>query len=91
MPADQLDIHASSVVDNLDERQVEFDGEVDGEEYRFAVHHSVIEALTGTAPDGDAAESFEQFVDVIKDAALSALARDADPDIIVVTENDLDQ
>lgn len=90
MPADSLEIDMSTVFDNLDEHQVEFDGEVDGDEYSFAVKYSVIEALTGSAPDGDAAESFEQMVDVIRDAALAALSRGATQDPVVVSEADLE-
>ena len=90
MPADQLDIDTSTIFDNIDERQVEFDGEVDGDEYQFAVQYDVIEALSGEAPDGDAALRFTEFLDPIKDAALSALSRGSDRPIIVVSGNDLD-
>jgi Protein of unknown function (DUF1488) len=89
--ADQLDIDTSSIFDNLDEQQVEFGGEVDGDEYQFAVRYSVLEAISGEAPDGDAETLFNQFVDVIRDAALSALSRGRDRPVIVVSENDLDQ
>ena len=90
MPADSIAIDMSSIFDNIDEHQVEFEGEVDGDELAFAVRYSVIEALTGTAPDGDAIESFLQLVDVIRDAAVSALSRDGDQDPIVISEADLD-
>jgi hypothetical protein len=43
------------------------------------------------APEDDAEIKFNQFVDVIRDAALAALSRDSDQTIIVVSENDLDQ
>ncbi len=85
-----LDIDESTIFDNIGEHQVEFAGEVDGDEYQFAVRYSVFEALTGDAPDGDAALRFNEFVDVIRDAALSALSRDSDPEMIHVTEADLD-
>ena len=91
MPADQIDIDTASIFDNSDEQQVEFDGEVDGEAYQFAVQYDLLEALTGDAPDGDAAITFNRLVDVIKDAALAALSRDSESEIIVVSENDLDQ
>lgn len=87
----QIEIDLTSVFDNLGERQVEFTGEVDGDEYQFAVQYSVIEALSGEAPDGNAANSFNRYLDVISDAALSALSRNSEPAIIVVSENDLDQ
>ena len=87
--ADRLDIDDTSIFDNLDERQVEFTGEVDGDEYQFAVQYDVLEALSGDAPDGDAADTFKLYVDPITDAALSALARDSDQALILVSENDL--
>ncbi|MHA6722055.1 hypothetical protein [Sphingomonas sp. RS2018] len=90
MPADQLDIDMSSLFDNVDEHQVEFDGEVDGEPYSFAVQYGVFEALTGSAPDDDAVESFNRLIDVVRDAALSALSRDGDQDPVIVSEADLD-
>ena len=87
--ADRLDIDSSSIFDNVEESQVEFAGEVDGDEYQFAVQYDVLEALSGDAPEGDAAAIFDRFVDPISDAALAALARGAEQDLIVVSENDL--
>lgn len=88
--ADRLDIDNASVLDNLDEQQIEFSGEVDHEEYQFAVQYDLLEALSGDAPDGDAVDTFNRFLDPITDAALSALARDRDQAIIIVSENDLE-
>ena len=88
--ADRLDIDDSSILDNIDEQQVEFDGEVDGDEYQFAATYDLLEALSGDAPDGDAVDTFRRFQDPISDAALSALARDRDQTMIVVSENDLE-
>jgi hypothetical protein len=88
---DQIDIDNSSIFDNLDEHQVEFSGEVDGDDYQFAVKYGVLEAISGEAPDGNAETLFGQFIDVIRDASLSALSRGSDPAIIIVSENDLDQ
>ena len=87
---DRLDIDDSSLLDNLDEQQVEFEGEVDGDEYQFAVTYDLLEALSGDAPDGDALDLFRRFQDPITDAALSALARDRDQPMIIVSENDLE-
>lgn len=87
--ADRLDIDDTSIFDNEEERQVEFSGEVDGDEYQFAVQYDVLEALSGDAPEGDALDIFKRFVDPIGDAALSALARDGDQAMVVVSENDL--
>ena len=88
--ADRLDIDDASILDNVEERQVEFAGEVDGDERQFAVRYDVLEALSGDPPEGDAVDTFRRFVDPITDAALSALARDGDQEIVVVSENDLD-
>ena len=88
--AARLEIDNSSILDNIDERQVEFTGEVDGDEYEFAVQYDVLEALTGDAPDGDAVDTFNRYIDPITDAALSALSRNSDQAMIIVSENDLD-
>lgn len=88
--AERLIIDDTTILDNLGERQVEFTGEVDGDEYDFAVRYDLLEALSGDAPDGDAVETFNRFVDPISDAALGALARDTDQPVVVVTENDLE-
>ena len=90
MAASRLEIDNSTILDNIDERQVEFDAEVDGDEYQFAVQYDVLEALTGDAPDDDAVDPFNRYIDPISDAALSALARNSDQALIVVSENDLD-
>ncbi len=89
--ATQLDIDLSTLFDNIDERQVEFTGEVDGDEYEFAVKYGVLEALSGEAPDDDAEFRFNEFIDVLRDAALNALSRNSDAPVIIVSENDLDQ
>lgn len=88
--AQRLEIDNASILDNVDERQVEFDGMVDDEEYQFVVQYSVLEALSGDAPEGDAVDIFNRFADPVSDAALSALARDTDQPVIVVSENDLE-
>lgn len=88
--ADRLQIDDASILDNMDEQQVEFSGEVDGDEYQFAAQYDLLEALSGDAPDGDAVDTFNRFIDTINDAALSALARDPDQSLIVVSENDLE-
>jgi hypothetical protein len=85
----RLEIDDASIFDNLDERQVEFSGELDGDEHVFAVQYDVLEALTGDAPNGNAVDKFNRMVDTIADAALSALARDGDAAIVIVSEDDL--
>lgn len=86
---DRLFIDDATVFDNLDEQQVEFDGEVDGERLRFAVRHDVLEALSGERPDGNAVALFGRHLDPIAGAALAALGHDRGTDLIIVSENDL--
>lgn len=88
--ADRLDIDNASLLDNPDEQQVEFAGEVDDEEYQFAVRYDLLEALSGDAPDGDAVDTFNRFVDPITQAALSAIEHDRAQAVIIVSENDLE-
>ncbi len=90
MAASQLEIDHSSILDNIDGEQVEFTGEVDAEEYEFAVQYDVLEALSGDAPDGDAIDMFNRFVDAISEAALSALSRGNGTGLVIVSENDLE-
>lgn len=85
-----ITIDPASVLDNPADLQVEFRGEVDGETYEFAVRHSVIEALTGRVSDTPATD-FASVQDAIGKAALVALGRAAGDDVVIVTENDLDQ
>ena len=90
MAAQQLEIDDTTLFDNLDDRQVEFGGRVDGEAYQFAVQYSVIEALSGSQPDGDAEDRFRRYRGPIAHAALAALANGPDRPIIVISENDFD-
>ena len=92
MAANRLDIDNATLLDNVEEQQVEFTAEVDGDEYEFAVQYDVLEALSGDRPDADdgAVDMFNRFIDPITDASLAALARDGDATLIVVSENDLE-
>jgi hypothetical protein len=90
MAADKMDIIHSSILDNDDEKLVEFMAEVDGDEYQFAVQYAVLEALSGDAPDDDAVDQFNRFDDAIAEAGLVALARNSDQAMIVISENDLE-
>ena len=89
MAEDTLTVVAGTVEDNVSDRQVEFVGELDGEEYQFAAQYDLLEALSGDVPDGDAVELFERYSDDILDAALTALGRDMEQSLVVVSENDL--
>lgn len=90
MPATQLEIDDASVFDNIDAEQVEFSGEIDGDEREFVVQYDVLEALSGDPPEGDAQDTFNRFSDAIVEAALSALARNPDANPVIVSENDLE-
>ncbi|MDH7972829.1 DUF1488 family protein [Sphingomonas sp. AR_OL41] len=90
MAADRLDIDTSTITDNPEERLVEFNGEVDSEEYEFAVQYAVLEALSGDAPEDDAVDQFNRFSDAIAEAGLVALARNSDASPILISENDLE-
>ena len=90
MPANKLIVDTSTIVDNPETHHVEFGGEVDDEQYDFAVQYAVLEALSGDAPRGDAEEMFGRFEDIIAEAGLVALARDPDQLLIVISESDLE-
>ncbi|WP_267349684.1 MULTISPECIES: DUF1488 family protein [unclassified Sphingomonas] len=90
MADDALTIVKGTLEDNAGDRQVEFVGEIDGEEYQFAVQYDLLEALGGDAPDGDAIEIFERYSDDILEAALTALGRDMEQPVVIVSENDLE-
>ncbi|MDZ7280555.1 DUF1488 domain-containing protein [Sphingomonas sanguinis] len=90
MAEEVLTIVSGTVEDNVSDRRVEFVGELDGEEYQFAVQYDLLEALSGDVPDGDAVELFERYSDDILEAAQTALGRDMEQSLVVVSENDLD-
>ena len=90
MANSKLEIDTSSVLDNIDAELVEFTGEVDGDDYEFAVQYDLLEALSGDRPDGDGVEMVNRFIDQVSDAALSALSRNSDANPIVVSEADLE-
>ena len=90
MAADKMDIDQSSITDNVHEQMVEFTADVDGDDFEFGVQYAVLEALSGDAPEDDAIEMFNRFSDTIAEAGLVALARDSDPALIVISENDLE-
>lgn len=92
MAEDRASIDDASVLDNEDERQVEFGAEIGGDPYSFALKYSVLEALSG-AQIGEDAETvvlFEQFREEIAEAAAKALARSPGvDDLIDIDEADI--
>ena len=92
MAEDRASIDDTTVLDNIDERQVEFAGEVSGDLYSFALQYSVLEALSGAqiGEDAEIVVLFEQFRDEIEEAAAKALARSrAVDDLIEISESDI--
>ena len=90
MAEDAVTIDTLTLEDNSDQRQVEFEGEVSGTRYQFAVQYDVLEALSTVAPDTDAVALVQQHADTIASLGVVALARDPDQEIVVISENDLD-
>jgi len=89
MTEQTLLIDPATILDNVDARQVEFAGEVDGERRDFAVLYDVLEALDGVSPEQGPVAALRRHQQAIATAATSALARDTDQAIVVVSENDL--
>lgn len=89
MSDERVTIDPATLFDNVDDRQIEFDGEADGERYQFALRYGVVEALTGAIPEGDALSDIESHLPTVEQLAATALARDYDQELIVISENDL--
>lgn len=91
MAEDRVTIDTTTLLNDLDERHVEFDGEASGETHRFAVQYDVLEALSGDVPEDDEAVLLVQrHADEIADFAATALARDPDQELVVISENDME-
>ncbi|MGA1799144.1 DUF1488 family protein [Sphingomonas sp. 4RDLI-65] len=88
--ANSLEIDQSSIVDNDVEKQIEFTGEFDSDEYEFAVKYAVLKELSGDEPEDDAIELFNRFNDDIVDACLAAIERKPSATVVIVDENDLE-
>jgi hypothetical protein len=92
MAEDRVTIDTASVLDNVDDRQVEFSGTVSGDRYEFAVQYDVLEALSARDPATDNPVAiFEAFRDTIEVAAGRALARYDGIGRTIVSGSDLDQ
>lgn len=90
MAADRLTIDPATIFDNVDERRVEFAADIGDDRYAFAAQYDLLEALAAEAPDDRAVAVFRQQQAQIEALGASALARDSDQAIIVISENDLD-
>jgi hypothetical protein len=65
-------------------------GELDDEEYEFAVKYAVLKELSGDEPEDDAVELFERFSDEIIEICADMATRGSATGVIVVTESDLE-
>jgi hypothetical protein len=86
----RLEIDQDSIMNNDVARQVEFTGEIDGEEREFAVRYAVLKELSGDEPEEDALEMFERFSDEIADICVEAAAQRPSANVVVVDEGDLE-
>ncbi len=84
-----LTIDTATVFDNVDERRVEFAGTVDGERHAFAVQYDLLRALSAEEPEDRAVALFHSQADRIAALGATALGRDGDQVIVVISENDL--
>ena len=89
MADDRLTIDPATVFDNADDRRVEFAATVDGERRAFAAQYDLLRALSAEDPDDRAVALFQMHADRITAAASTALARDIEQTMVVVSENDL--
>jgi hypothetical protein len=85
----RLEIDQASVTDNDVERQVEFTGELDGDERDFAVKYAVLKELSGDEPEDDALEMFERFSDEIVDVCIEAALHKPSANVVIIDEGDL--
>ena len=88
--ASRLKIDHANIADNEVAGQIEFVGELDDEEYEFAVKYAVLKELSGDEPEDDAVELFERFSDEIIEICADMAASGDATGVIVVTESDLE-
>jgi hypothetical protein len=86
----RLQIDHASLTDNDVTRQIEFVGEVDGDEYDFAVQYNVLKELSGDEPEDDALELFERFSDEILNVCADVLAKRPSATVVILDEDDLE-
>jgi hypothetical protein len=85
----RLEIDQASLTDDDVERQVEFTGEIDGDERDFAVKYAVLKELSGDEPENDALEIFERFSDEIVDVCVEAALQKPSANVVIIDEGDL--
>ena len=88
--ASRLQIDQASLTDNDVARQIEFAGEIDGDEHDFAVKYEVLKELSGDEPENDALELFERFSDEILDVCVDVAMKRPGASMVIVDEDDLE-
>jgi hypothetical protein len=88
--ASRLQIDQASLTDNDVARQIEFAGEIDGDEHDFAVKYAVLKELSGDEPENDALELFERFSDEILDVCVDVAMKRPGASMVIVDEDDLE-
>jgi hypothetical protein len=86
----RLVIDQASLTDNDRQKQVEFTGEIDGDDRDFAVKYAVLKELSGDEPEDDALELFERFSDEIIDVCAEMAAAKPNASLVVIDEDDLE-
>lgn len=88
--ASRLQIDQASVTDNDKVKQIEFTGEIDGDEYDFAVRYAVLKELSGDEPENDGLELFERFSDEILEMCADLAMKRPGASVVIVDEDDLE-
>lgn len=88
--ASRLQIDQASVTDNDKAKQIEFTGEIDGDEYDFAVKYAVLKELSGDEPENDGLELFERFSDEILEVCADLALKRPGAGVVIVDEDDLE-
>lgn len=88
--AGRLQIDHTSLADNDVARQIEFVGEIDGDEHDFAVKYSLLKELSGDEPEGDALDLFERFSDEIVEVCADVATKRPATTVFIVDEDDLE-
>ncbi|SFP92361.1 hypothetical protein [Sphingomonas rubra] len=89
MAADRLLIDPTTLLDNVDERRVEFAGDLGDMQQAFAVPYDTLRALSGIDPVTEPVALVRRYADELAVAGAKALARDEDQVMVVIGEADL--
>ncbi len=90
MAADRLTIDTATVFDNSDQHRVEFSAAIGDEVHAFAAQYDLLRALSAEEPEAQPVALFHRHADRVATLGTTALARDPDQELVVISENDLD-